>query len=55
MQVQGLYRVAKAGRTPSRRMDRIPSWINLSTMGARPACAWSLPVLDMRYWPVSSV
>ena len=33
-QVQGLYRVAKNGRTPSRRMDRIPSWINLQTMGA---------------------
>jgi hypothetical protein len=33
-QVQGLYRHATVGRTPSRRMDRIPSWINLSTMGA---------------------
>ena len=33
-QVQGLYRVAKNGRASGMR-QRIPSWINLSSMGER--------------------
>lgn len=34
-QVQGLYRVAKNGRTNGMR-QRIPSWINMSSMGEPP-------------------